>query len=77
MASLDNIYIAGVLFPTALTPVSLGLTCCSYQYPGCPKDRNRWYKSAHRDGAIASGALWACEDHFDVPNDLEITVMLR
>ena len=39
--------------------------------PGCPKERIRWYKSARRDGTKASGALWACEDHFDVPNDLE------
>lgn len=39
--------------------------------PGTDKERKKWYKSARRDGSVASGALWACEDHFDVPSDLE------
>lgn len=39
--------------------------------PASPDTRQQWYRSAHRDGAIASGALWACLDHFDVPDDLE------
>ncbi|XP_043188155.1 uncharacterized protein LOC122363222 [Amphibalanus amphitrite] len=39
--------------------------------PVSHKERAHWYKIARRDGAPASGALWACEQHFDVPDDLE------